>query len=259
MQHRQPHVGDHLPVLLVQPARFPLIDLVPEKVKPLQAARLLAQHHPLQHVEEGERALQYRLVRTHRGEDVVHLCDRAQDARRVHRARQVEEEQVVAAFRRQLPCRVGGLLHPALAHRIGGTPRLPHLFVSRPFQVFVLQYRPAVPFPHLVQAVLREVAVDHRQRTPQAVVQVARHQHRDSRLAAAAFLCGESHVQCLSVHIVILLVIHPAARAAASLFTQSVSLSATLPFIRSDIRSYIQPGIRLSACLAVQPFDRLAV
>jgi hypothetical protein len=55
------------------------------------------------------------------------------------------------------------------------------------------------------------------------------------------------------------LVIHPAARAAASLFTQSVSLSATLPFIRSDIRSYIQPGIRLSACLAVQPFDRLAV
>ncbi|WP_234190747.1 hypothetical protein [Bacteroides thetaiotaomicron] len=41
--------------------------------------------------------------------------------------------------------------------------------------------------------------------------------------------------------------------------TQSVSLSATLPFIRSDIRSYIQPGIRLSACPAVQPFDRLAV
>jgi hypothetical protein len=98
-------------------------------------------------------------------------------------------------------------------------------------------------------------------------VQVARHQHRDSRLAAAAFLCGESHVQCLSVHIVILLVIHPAARAAASLFTQSVSFSATLPFIRpfirSGIRSYIQPGIhpiiRLSACPAVQPFDRLAV
>ena len=29
-------------------------------------------------------------------------------------------------------------------------------------------------------------------------MQVARHQHRDSRLAAAAFLCGESHVQCLS-------------------------------------------------------------
>ncbi|WP_373157144.1 hypothetical protein [Bacteroides faecis] len=67
------------------------------------------------------------------------------------------------------------------------------------------------------------------------------------------------------------MVIHPAARAAASLFTQSVSLSATLPFIRpvirpfirSDIRSYIQPGIhpiiRLPACLAVQPFDRLAV
>ncbi|WP_347152635.1 hypothetical protein [Phocaeicola vulgatus] len=55
------------------------------------------------------------------------------------------------------------------------------------------------------------------------------------------------------------MVIHPAARAAASLFTQSVSLSATLPFIRSDIRSYIQPGIRLSACPAVQPFDSLAV
>ena len=38
--------------------------------------------------------------------------------------------------------------------RIGGTPRLPHLFVSRPFQVFVLQYSPAVTLPHLVQAVL---------------------------------------------------------------------------------------------------------
>ncbi|MFK1991071.1 hypothetical protein ACIXFH_23715 [Bacteroides fragilis] len=43
-------------------------------------------------------------------------------------------------------------------------------------------------------------------------------------------------------------------RAAASLFTQSVSLSATLPVIRPFIRS----GIRLSACPAVQPFDRLA-
>ena len=50
-------------------------------------------------------------------------------------------------------------------------------------------------------------------------------------------------------------------------YTQSVSFSATLPFIRpfirSGIRSYIQPGIhpiiRLSACPAVQPFDRLAV
>ncbi|WP_195658095.1 hypothetical protein [Bacteroides stercoris] len=35
------------------------------------------------------------------------------------------------------------------------------------------------------------------------------------------------------------------------------------PFIRSGIRSYIQPGIhpiiRLPACPAVQPFDRLAV
>lgn len=86
---------------------FPACPLGSRKVKPLQAARLLAQHHPLQHVEEGERAFQHRLVRTHWGEDVVHLCDRAQDARRVHRARQVEEEQVVAAFRRQLPCRVG--------------------------------------------------------------------------------------------------------------------------------------------------------
>ena len=79
-----------------------------EKVKPLQAARLLAQHHPLQHVEEGERAFQHRLVRTHRGEDVVHLCDRAQDARRVHRARQVEEEQVVTAFRRQASLAMSG-------------------------------------------------------------------------------------------------------------------------------------------------------
>jgi len=51
------------------------------------------------------------------------------------------------------------------------------------------------------------------------------------------------------------LVIHPAARAAASLFTQSVSLSATLPVIRPFIRS----GIRPSNHLAVQPFDRLAV
>ena len=110
-----------------------------------------------------------------------------------------------------------------------------------------------------ITAVLREVAVDHRQRTPQAVVQVARHQHRDSRLAAAAFLCGESHVQCLSVHIVILLVIHPAARAAVSLFTQSVSFSATLPFIHPFIHPVIHsarhpsnhPTARLSGCPAV--------
>jgi hypothetical protein len=94
-------------------------------------------------------------------------------------------------------------------------------------------------------------------------VQVARHQHRDSRLAAAAFLCGESHVQCLSVHIVILLVIHPAARAAASLFTQSVSFSATLPFIHPSVHSFIHPVIHSarhpSNHPAVQPFDRLAV
>ena len=136
--------------------------------------------------------------------------------------------------------------------------RSAHLFVSRPFQVFVLQYRPAVPFPHLVQAVLREVAVDHRQRTPQAVVQVARHQHRDSRLAAAAFLCGESHVQCLSVHIVILLVIHPAARAAASLFTQSVSFSATLPFIHSSVHSFRHPVIHSARHPAVHSIIRLS-
>ncbi|MCS3173628.1 hypothetical protein NXW76_20475 [Bacteroides thetaiotaomicron] len=90
-------------------------------------------------------------------------------------------------------------------------------------------------------------------------MQVARHQHRDSRLAAAAFLCGESHVQCLSVHIVILLVIHPAARAAVSLFTQSVSFSATLPFIHPFIHPVIHsarhpsnhPTARLSGCPAV--------
>jgi len=63
------------------------------------------------------------------------------------------------------------------------------------------------------------------------------------------------------------LVIHPAARAAASLFTQSVSFSAILPFIRpfirSGIRSYIQPGIRLSTqssgCPLVRLFSRLTV
>ncbi|WP_220393421.1 hypothetical protein, partial [Bacteroides fragilis] len=73
----------------------------------------------------------------------------------------------------------------------------------------------------------------------------------------------ESHVQCLSVHIVILLVIHPAARAAASLFTQSVSFSATLPFIHPSVHSFIHPVIHSarhpSNHPAVQPFDRLAV
>ncbi|MDB8881867.1 hypothetical protein PN586_13295 [Parabacteroides merdae] len=67
------------------------------------------------------------------------------------------------------------------------------------------------------------------------------------------------------------MVIHPAARAAASLFTQSVSFSATLPFIHPSVHSFrhpvihsarhpvFHPIIRLSACPAVQPFDRLAV
>ena len=66
-------------------------------------------------------------------------------------------------------------------------------------------------YPHFVKAVLRKVAVDHRQRTPAVVVQVTCHQHRDSRFPATALLCGESHVQSLFIHIVNQLVIHSVA------------------------------------------------
>ncbi|MDC2661299.1 hypothetical protein [Bacteroides ovatus] len=58
---------------------------------------------------------------------------------------------------------------------------------------------------------MRKVAVDHRQRTPIVVVQVARHQHRDSRFPATAFLCGKRHVQSLFIHIANQLVIHSVA------------------------------------------------
>ncbi|WP_270251978.1 hypothetical protein [Phocaeicola dorei] len=47
------------------------------------------------------------------------------------------------------------------------------------------------------------------------------------------------------------MVIHPAARAAASLFTQSVSLSATLPVIHPSVHSFKHPSIQSSGCSAV--------
>ncbi|WP_434249096.1 hypothetical protein [Bacteroides thetaiotaomicron] len=51
------------------------------------------------------------------------------------------------------------------------------------------------------------------------------------------------------------MVIHPAARAAASLFTQSVSFSATLPFIHPSVHSsghtFSPASIQSSGCSAV--------
>ncbi|MCM0715631.1 hypothetical protein [Parabacteroides caecihominis] len=55
------------------------------------------------------------------------------------------------------------------------------------------------------------------------------------------------------------MVIHPAARAAASLFTQSVSFSATLPFIHPSVHPFRHPVIHSARHPAVQLFDRLAV
>ncbi|MFS2579839.1 hypothetical protein AAH003_18145 [Bacteroides uniformis] len=49
------------------------------------------------------------------------------------------------------------------------------------------------------------------------------------------------------------MVIHPAARAAASLFTQSVSLSATLPFIHPSVHSFRHPVIHSARHPAVPP------
>ncbi|NVB76280.1 hypothetical protein, partial [Phocaeicola vulgatus] len=68
-----------------------------------------------------------------------------------------------------------------------------------------------------------------------------------------------SHVQCLSVHIVILLVIHPAARAAASLFTQSVSFSATLPSVHPSVHPFRHPVIHSARHPAVRLSSRLTV
>ena len=71
------HVGDHLPVLLVQPARFPLIDLVPEKVKP--SRRLVSL--PASSVCSTSRSCVLSSTACPHSPGrrcLVHLCDRAQ-------------------------------------------------------------------------------------------------------------------------------------------------------------------------------------
>ncbi|MCE9385181.1 hypothetical protein K0H40_00295 [Bacteroides fragilis] len=54
------------------------------------------------------------------------------------------------------------------------------------------------------------------------------------------------------------MVIHPAARAAASLFTQSVSFSATLSFIHSSVHSFRHPVIHSARHPAVHSIIRLS-
>ncbi|MFT0387505.1 hypothetical protein ACMSDZ_25130 [Bacteroides thetaiotaomicron] len=54
------------------------------------------------------------------------------------------------------------------------------------------------------------------------------------------------------------MVIHPAARAAASLFTQSVSFSATLPFIHPSVHPFRHPVIHSARHPSNHPTARLS-
>ena len=153
-----------------------------KRYNPFQAACFLTQHHPLQHVQERRACFPAPFGR-HSPERKCNpsvrwcaVCPKSSPCPAGQRTASRNLRSSVSSR-----CHVRGLFHPALLYRIGGTPRLTHLLVCHPFQVLVFQYRPAVPLPHLVQAVLRKVAVDHRQRTPAVVVQVACYQYRNRR------------------------------------------------------------------------------
>ena len=59
-----------------------------------------------------------------------------------------------------------------------------------------------IPLAHIVDAVLREVAIDYCDVVPLDIVQVACDQHRDGRFSGSSLLRGKSYIGWL-VHTVV--------------------------------------------------------
>ena len=90
----------------------------------------------------------------------------------------------------------------AAHHRIGFFREAFELFVGHCFVVVVFHGHIHIPLAHIVDAVLREVAIDHCDVVPLDIVQIACDQHRDGRFSGSSLLRGKSYIGWL-VHTVV--------------------------------------------------------
>ena len=196
LEYGQGKLRAHLFIDVVELRLFAPVYHVPYQVNPLDVRLARDDHLFVDDSGELDGAFHHHAVGDDGREDIVHPRQGAHYLGIVDGAGQVEEDDV-----RHLPasaealCGGDGVLGTAADDGIVFLAQLSEQVIRLYLVIVVLHDGVHVAFAHVMDAVLGEVAVDDGDVISLYVMQVARHEHRERRLACSAFLGGESNIQ----------------------------------------------------------------